>query len=395
MPDPPPAAVVGTAPPAAAPNVVYNIQNVTIQNVNVYNAPQAAPNNEVSDDEGDPEERAAMLAEMKRDSKRKRTSECGFTVSQLRKMSVAQRTAFSKKRGTLVGLCGHCAVNWRPLREAFLPDPEHENTMRKADLLVKAIEDYEKAFANGDKSAMREALDVVLAKRTSLCRPCADEVKKLSPKQLACKDEWEKMRREACAKHGGCPKRGCSEKEMASWICISADHVDPKTKVHDLSHYVWWACHGGVDAMRQEAQKCEWMCMCCHLLEPTSKTGRELSGTRPSYERVREKEAYVNARKLVIGTCQYDGCGRVVTKENVRSFSFDHTDPKTKATHETHPHLIQKAYVGGVSGIVHNSTTSLAYAKPFLDAEMGMCRLLCENCHKCRKPQKRGRWDAS
>ena len=54
MPDPPPAAVVGTAPPAAAPNVVYNIQNVTIQNVNVYNAPQAAAqNNEVSDDEGD------------------------------------------------------------------------------------------------------------------------------------------------------------------------------------------------------------------------------------------------------------------------------------------------------------------------------------------------------
>ena len=344
MPDPPPAAVVGTAPPAAAPNIVYNI-TATTANINIYHAPQAAQNNEVSDDEGDPEERAAMIAELKRDCKRckaDRTNECGFTTSELRKMSVAQRTAFSKKRGTLVGLCGHCGVDWRPLREAFLPDVDSEITMRRADLLVKAIEDYETAFADDNKSAMREALDVVLAKRTTHCRPCGDAMKKLSPKQLACKDEWEKMKREACAKHGGCPKPGCSEKGMASWICMSADHVDPKTKVHHLSDYYWWSCNGGVEAMREEAEKCQWMCRCCHLLEPTSATGRERSGTRPSYERVRKKEEYVNARKLEIGTCQYDDCGRVVTKETVRSFAFDHNDPKTKATHETHPHLIQE-----------------------------------------------------
>ena len=139
-----------------------------------------------------------------------------------------------------------------------------------------------------------------------------------------------------------------------------------------------WSWNGGVEAMRKEAEKCQWMCRCCHLLEPTSDTGRERDGTCPRDERIREKEAYVNARKVDIGACQYDNCGRVVTKENVRSFAFDHTDPKTKATRETHPHLIQKGHHGGVSAIVTNSTTSLAYAKPFLDAEMGLCRLVCE-----------------
>ena len=166
MPDPPPAAV-GTVPPAAAPNVVYNIATT----VTINNAPQVAPNNDSSED-ADPEERAAMIAELKRDSKRRRKSECGFSVRELQKMSVAQRTAFSKKRGTLVGLCDNCTVNWRPLREAFLPDPDSEMTMRKADLLVKSIEDCETAFADDNTSAMREALDVVLAKRSSKCRPC-------------------------------------------------------------------------------------------------------------------------------------------------------------------------------------------------------------------------------
>jgi len=394
MPDPPAAAVVGTAPPAAAPNAVYNIQNVTIQNVNIYNAPQAAANDDDSSEDADPEERAAMIAELKRDAKRRRKSECGFSVRELKKMSVTQRTAFSRTRGTLVGLCCHCGVNWRPLREAFVPDPDSEMTMRRADLLVKAIKNYELAFDNDDKSAMRKALDVVLAKRASHCRSCQDAMSKLTPKQLACKEEWERMKREACAKHDGCPKPGCSEKGMASWICMSADH-GTNPKVHELSDYFWWPGNGGVEAMRQEAEKCQWMCMCCHNLEPTSASGRERGGTYPSWEHIREKEAYVNARKVEIGACQYDGCARVVTKETVRSFSFDHTDPKTKATRETHPHLIQEGRQGGVSGIVANSSTSLAYARPFLDAEMGLCTLTCENCHCCRKPRKRGRWDAS
>ena len=131
------------------------------------------------------------------------------------------------------------------------------------------------------------------------------------------------------------------------------------------------------------------------LLEPTSTTGRQRSGTRQSDERIREKQAYVNARKLKIGACQYDDCGRVVTQKAVRTFSFDHIDPSTKATHETHPHLIYKKHTGGVFSIATNRYTSLENIRDELDAEMDKCRLLCENCHCSRKPRKRARWDAS
>ena len=395
MPDPVP--VVGTAPPTTAPNVVYNIQNVTIQTLNVYNAPQAAAsNNEVSsDEEGEAEERAAFLANVKRNAKRRRTSECGFLKKQLQKMSVAQRTKFAPEQGTLVGLCANCVLNWRSLRDAFMPDVEAENTMRRAHLLTKAIEDYETAYADDDEIAMQSALDVVLAKRTTLCRSCQVHSRKLSPKQLACKDEWERMKREACVKHGGCPKPGCTERGMASWVCMSADHVDPKTKVHHLGEYPWWSWNGGVEAMREEADKCQWMCRCCHFLEPTSSAGRKSRRTCPSKKRIREKQAHVDARKLEIGACQYHECGRIVTQETVRAFSFDHIDPKTKAMQETHPHLICKGEPGGVCGIAKNFCTSLADVRDELDAEMDKCTLLCENCHCSRKPRKRARWDAS
>ena len=142
-------------------------------------------------------------------------------------MTVAQRTEFAPEHGTLVGLCTDCCLNWRPLREAFLPDVEAERTMRKAHLLVKSIDDYETAYADDDEIAMQTALDVVLEKRTSHCRSCQVQMNKRTLKELACKEEWERMKREACAKYGGCPKPGCTERGVVSWVCMSADHVDP------------------------------------------------------------------------------------------------------------------------------------------------------------------------
>jgi hypothetical protein len=360
--------------------------------VNIYNAPQAAANpDEVSDVDEDDEERAAHSTSCKR----KRTSECGYTILQLRKMSVAQRTKYDAAREQLVGLCCSCGLDWRPIREAFEPRTDSENTERRADMLFKALDDYGNAFADDNAVLMAEALDVVHKKRTTLCRTCQD-AHKPTPNVLACKLEWQKMKREACATHGGCPKPECTEKGMASWVCMSADHVDPKTKVHCLGHYAWWGtAKRGVEAMRLEAQKVQWMCLCCHRLEQTSATGRKDSRTRPSCERVREKEAYVNEYKLKVGKCLYDGCDRLVTAKNVRSFDLDHKDPKQKATHETHPHLIEKGQLGGVGGIVHKTSTSLADVKNELDEELRKCALLCANCHTCRKPKGRARWDAS
>jgi hypothetical protein len=366
-----------------------------IQNVTVNNAPQAAaPNNEVSsDEEGEAE---ARNAGSNKPIKRRRTSECGYTNRQLKKMTTAQRTKFSRKHGTLVGLCGSCGVDWRPLRGEFVPDADSEMTMRRAAELKNAVEDYENAYAADDECGMEEALAAVLKKRTSFCRPCQDASSMLSPRVLACKNEWEKMKREACATHGGCPKPGCAERGMAAWVCMSADHVDPTTKVRALSNYKYWSGNGGVEAMRREHEKVQWMCVCCHKYEPTSNTGRTDTRTSPSAERIREKQAYVNAHKLKLAQCQYDGCGRVVTAATVRSFDLDHRDPRTKATRETHPELIYKGYKGGgVSGIVNNPKTSLEEIKDALDEELAKCDLICANCHTCRKPKGRGRWDAS
>ena len=369
------------------------MNDVNTNTVNIYNAPQAAANpDEVSDVDEDDEERAAHSTSCKR----KRKSECGYGQKQLLKMSVAQRTKYDAARKQLVGLCFNCGLDWRPIREAFVPRTDSENTERRAGMLFKALDDYGNALANDSDRLMAEALDVVHKKRTSQCRTCQDAANKPSRNQIACKLEWERMKREACATHGGCPKPGCTEKGMASWVCMSADHLDPKTKVYMLSHYAWWASPTrGVEAMRREALKVQWMCRCCHRLEPTSAAGQIRSGTRPSYERVREKEAYVNEYKLKVGKCLYDGCERLVTAKNVRSFDLDHKDPKQKATHETHPHLIEKGQLGGVGGIVHKTSTSLADVKNELDEELRKCALLCANCHTCRKPKGRARWDAS
>jgi len=324
----------------------------------------------------------------------RRQSECGYGARQLRKMSVAERTRFDPARGTLVGLCVDCCLDWRPVCEAFSPNADSELTMRRAAQLDGAVVDYELAHADDDARRMDEALARVLKKRTSLCRSCADAKDQMSPNVLACKREWERMKRDACGDHG-CPKLECAEKGAASWICMSADHVDPTTKVYHLSGYRWWSWNGGVEAMRREHEKVQWMCLCCHVLEPTSTTGRTRTITTPRDKRVREKQAYVNAYKLKLGGCQYAGCGRIVTAATVRSFDLDHRDPRNKATHETHPELIHKGYPGGVCGIVSNSKTSLAEVKDALDDELAKCDMLCTNCHRCRKPKGRARWDAS
>ena len=348
---------------------------------------------EVSDVDEDDDERV----DEQTTRTRPRKSECGYVRIQLRTMSVAERTKYDAARKQLVGLCCHCTLDWRPIREAFVPRTDSERTKRRADMLSKALDDYDNAFANDSDRLMTEALDVVHKKRTSHCRTCGNAANKRSPNELACKLEWHRMKYEACATHGGCPKPECTEKGMASWVCMSADHVDPETKVFQLSAYKFWASpKRGVEAMRREALKVQWMCRCCHMLEPTSATGRTESRTTPSDERVREKAAYVNAHKLKVGKCQYDGCNRIVTATTVRAFDLDHNDPKQKATHETHPHLIKRGRRhGGVAGIVNNHATALADVKKELDEELRKCALLCANCHNSRKPQGRARWDAS
>ena len=330
---------------------------------------------------------------------------CGIIFSVLQTMPVAERTKYDEETGELIGLCNNCTRDWRPIREAFLPSETGEKGMRHAYKLRIALDEHSQARIDEHEGRAAAALAVVLAKRTRHCRPCATKHKIFSPAQQACMDEWHRMKQEACRAQDGCMFPDCPERGMASWVCLSADHTDPSIKVCALSSITWWAGNGGVAAMREEAAKVQWPCLCCHMLLKTSASGQTrkekvFKSQKDKDARVAEKRAYVDARKLQIGKCQYPGCGRPVAPATVRSFHFDHIDPRTKYDHDSHPHLISKSEdVRGIAAIVGNPLkhASLAHCKDVLDHEMHptVSTLTCANCHTSRKRAKRARWDAS
>ena len=317
------------------------------------------------------------------------------TARELQKLTVAERTCAIN--GIVWGVCSHCTLDWRRVDEAFVPKQDSSNSARRAHVLMQALKQFAEAT---DDAARQDLLQTIIEKRTSFCSTCISKTK-LSPAQLACKTFWEKMKYDACLAQNGCPTDGCAEKGMASWIVLQADHIDPSTRVHSLGEYKWWSWNGGVDAMREERKKVQFICGCCHRLRPTSAAGqtvkeKSLQWQKDKDMRTKQKEDYVNARKLDIGCCQYADCGRAVTPQTVRAFDFDHREEHTKATHETMPEFLYKGKTG-VSGLVNNMAkrAALEHTQSILDAEMDKCDLLCHNCHVSRKNVKRARWDAS
>ena len=314
------------------------------------------------------------------------------TQKQLQAMSKEARTVLVG--GNVWGLCRTCTLDWRLISESFMPNSSI--TARRASELKEAVI---KIKETTDKTRQDELMTTIIKKRTSLCNECISKRKPLSPAKLACKQFWEQLKYKACDDQGGCPTPGCTEKGRASWPVLQADHVGPK--VHNLSDYTWWSYHGGVEAMKAEAKNVQFICGCCHRLRPTSNAGKQLKETTVQWKinrnlRRKEKEDYVNDRKLAIGKCQYPDCPRVVTRETVRCFDFDHRDERTKATHETMPKYLTKNK-SGVCGLVNNEAThaSLKFTQTTLDDEMDKCDLLCHNCHISRKMRKRKRWDES
>jgi 5-methylcytosine-specific restriction endonuclease McrA len=173
--------------------------------------------------------------------------------------------------------------------------------------------------------------------------------------------------------------------------------------VHKPSDYKWWSSHGGVEVLRAELPKLQWICGFCHHLEKTGSQANRCGdpddpvnpmpegkprGTPEEvaqYKKRRHatvtypKQQYVDSKKLAAGECAH--CRRVPTEETVWCFHWDHLDETTK--------LVGKDTLagvkGGVSGIVHNHTKAAALDAPgveeALDAEMAKCQLLCINCH--------------
>tara|TARA_B110000971_G_C20009410_1_gene500845 strand:- start:1242 stop:1847 length:606 start_codon:yes stop_codon:yes gene_type:complete len=188
---------------------------------------------------------------------------------------------------------------------------------------------------------------------------------------------------------------------------LDGDHKDPdglvdpaNKKVEQLSNIPWWSCNGGVAAMRLEVLKLQWPCAFCHQLEDTGKQANRngdpklmpdgKKGKHATEEEIKQynskymakmrypKQEYVDAEKLRRGCCLK--CKRVVTKENVFAFHFDHRDELTKMKGKK----TIAGENGGVAGLVNNhaKAATLDKIKPIIDSEMAKCDVLCANCHR-------------
>ena len=299
----------------------------------------------------------------------------------------------STRSGGLSGDCGNCATKYLSI-DKFAPDECLHNRRLRAAFLEN-LDDYNEAYESRDLEAAREAREYLVEERTSYCPPCRTTNNTLTGEKKACKEFWIATREAMCLAHNGCRHQACVERgELAKYV-LEGDHFDPEglldpanKKVHALSHYYWWACNGGVAAMRAEVAKLQWPCRFCHFLEKTGKQANrsgdpelmppgKWDGTeeeikqyhaKHSATRVYPKQQHVDKEKLRRGCCLQ--CKRTVTKENVFAFHFDHRDELTKMK-------------GGVAGLVNNHVKAAALDKiePILDAEMDKCDLLCANCH--------------
>ena len=303
--------------------------------------------------------------------------------------------------GTLKGGCHNACKNQWVGIERFAPADGSHMTAGKRTKFLEAYAAYQQAFKDGNKADVEKWRAVVEALRTDKCDKCISMMKP-SPAMQACKDEWERMKREACARHGGCQYQHCTERGEDAWCVLEADHgTNPKMRKADgtpvaLSDYKWWSGHGGVAAMRVEAQQIhQWICRHCHALEPTSNQGRRCGdpdGMPPGKGRgtPEEKAQYfarhsasvrypklqhVDARKRDVGACLH--CRRAVIAGEEVGFDWDHRDEATKCKGGLY------GKQGGVSGLVTNcaKAASLDEVRELLDAEMHKCDLLCKPCH--------------
>jgi hypothetical protein len=388
-----------------APTVVNNItNNITINTLNAYFAPAPAPAVPVAQPVG-PAPLFATNAERYHKVRRKSDKKMIYTSA-------------ACADGTLKAGCHHCDKRSYADISRFAPTADSTNSNGFRQEFDAAYAAYKVAHAAGDKEEAVKQRKIVEENRTERCDSCRESADSLSPDVQACKDEWDRMRKDACVRNGGCQNQDCPERGMASWRVLQADHgTNPKKLA--LSSYKDWALkrNGGVAGMREEAKQiAQWICGCCHALEPTSASGRRCpdpetmpdgksKGTKEETKqyaakhnaRIRyPKQQHVDAKKREIGRCQYPGCGRRIVVGNEPSFHFDHRVESTKCKASKGDILFGKK--GGVGGLVNNCSNAAALDKVehLLDAEMvPKCDLLCVNCHVNRKPRGLGRWEVA
>jgi hypothetical protein len=132
---------------------------------------------------------------------------------------------------------------------------------------------------------------------------------------------------------------------------IELDHVDPTTKVKELSAFGWWASRAQL--YQDELDKTVPLCT-HHHRENTSRDNYK--GTTPAK---RAKDEYYDSVKYERGRCVE--CGLHVLPENIHMFDFHHRSPATKL----------------------KNCSALKYGARYkLNEELLKCHLVCCECHR-------------
>ena len=196
---------------------------------------------------------------------------------------------------------------------------------------------------------------------TTWCNNCKASKKKTqqnpTTKMGKCKAWWQNWKKTHPCSHEGCEYPN-------DWRVIQADHIDPKAKKrkrtgesgHGLAQYAWWAWNGGVEAMKEEAKKCQPLCIFHHRIK-TKEERRD-----QTIKNVVEKQARINEKKRERGACLK--CEMKCVQGNEFLFDLDHRDEEKKTI--------------AVSQLVNKSW---GYFNTQLPREMAKCDLLCCGCH--------------
>ena len=123
-------------------------------------------------------------------------------------------TSYAQSTGSLKGGCyGRCKNKFVDIKR-FAPRKDSHNR----DSFMQAVQAYRAAHARDDKPEAEKQRTRVEALRVNMCDKCRDS-SKLPPAQQACKEEWDRMKREACAAQDGCVNKDCPERGSCSCSC--------------------------------------------------------------------------------------------------------------------------------------------------------------------------------
>ena len=293
--------------------------------------------------------------------------------------------------GKLYQKCSHkCPRTCRI--EKFAP----RTSEAKIAKFARAVAEYKET-----QSATARATIVQLA--TTQCDFCRDIYKRshVNPttKKGQCRAYWEELKETTFHTCVDCGATRCVEADNvvsdAERAVLFAEGKVLHATHHKLSHYCWWACHGGVEGMKLEKEVCMGRCKMCHTLQPTSNAGKRVDPNTlpPTYpgESVVDKKLcnkrrhakrhwprymYNDELKRAVGQCENldclrDGPGNGKCVAGVEPcFDWEHTNAKRK-----------RKEISVLCCHLPNMPEAKWKGKIKRELKRGECKLLCRNCH--------------